>query len=41
MTKRVMFSMVIGTLLAVAMPSDYCPQPPWCSGDRSRMSPGE
>ncbi|ADV46345.1 lysozyme inhibitor LprI family protein [Nitratifractor salsuginis] len=24
-----------------AMPSDYCPQPPWCSTDWSLLSPGE
>ena len=24
-----------------AMPSDYCPQPAWCSTDWSRLSPGE
>ena len=41
MAKRVVFSIIIGSLLAVAMPSDYCPPPPWCSGDRSRMGPGE
>ena len=41
MLKRIAFQMLAGSLLAMAMPSDYCPQPPWCSGDPSRMSPGE
>ncbi len=38
---RILLGVIAGSLLAVSMPSDYCPQPPWCSGDRSRMSPGE
>jgi len=41
MPKRLIFSALIGSVLAGAMPSDYCPQPYWCSADRTGMSPGE
>jgi len=41
MAKRILLSILLGSLFALAMPSDYCPQPYWCAGDRSRMSPGE
>ena len=33
--------MILGSFVATAMPSDYCPRPPWCTGDSAQMSPGE